>query len=61
MEMGKYITVKNGDETDAIKVKEYRMACHQQKRPCIIITQFSDHADISCDNWLSTDDSVITL
>ncbi|MFC5272163.1 hypothetical protein [Adhaeribacter terreus] len=59
--MEKYITVKDGDETGATTVKEYRMACHEQKKPCVIITQFPDHADISCDNWLSTDDSIITV
>ncbi|MBK0403454.1 hypothetical protein I5M27_10695 [Adhaeribacter sp. BT258] len=59
--MQKYITVKNGDEAGAKKIKEYRVACHQQKKPCVIITQFPDHADISCDNWLSTDDAIITV
>lgn len=61
METQKYITVKDGDAKGALQVKEYRMACHELKKPCVIITQFPEHADISCDNWLSTDDSIITV
>ena len=59
--MEKFITVKYNDEAGAIKIKEYRLSCHAQKKPCVVITQHPDFADISCDNWLSTDDALITV
>lgn len=59
--MKKYITVEEGNKEDSLKVKEYRLACHQAKRPCIIITQHPDFAEVNCDNWLSTDDALITV
>lgn len=59
--MEKYITVKDQDAAGAEKIKTYRHTCHNLKRPCIIITLHDNHADISCDNWLSTDNAIITV
>ena len=59
--MEKYLTVKAGNEADALKVKEFRLTRHEEKRPCVIITLYPDFAEISCDNWLSTDDTLITV
>src|SRR5688572_16346201 len=59
--MEKYIHVTEGDATGAAKIKEYRVACHQEVRPCVIITEHPGHAEISCDNWLSTDGGLITV
>lgn len=59
--MEKFLTVKHDDTAGAIKLKEYRLARHEAKMPCIIVTMHPDFANISCDNWLSTDDSLITV
>ena len=59
--MEKYITVTDQDAAGAEKIKIYRHTCHDLKRPCIIITEHATHADISCDNWLSTDNAIITV
>lgn len=59
--MEKFITVKHNDEAGAVKLKEYRMDRHSQKMPCIIVTLHPDFANISCDNWLSTDNALITV
>jgi hypothetical protein len=59
--MEKILTVKYDDEAGAIKLKQFRLACHQEKCPCIIITLHPDFANISCDNLLSTDDTLITV
>ncbi|KAA9331777.1 hypothetical protein [Adhaeribacter soli] len=59
--MEKYLTVQHENKADALKVKAFRLACHQEKRPCVIITRHPDFAEVSCDNWLSTDDSLITV
>jgi hypothetical protein len=59
--MEKFLTVTHNDEAGAINLKEYRMDRHSQKMPCIIVTEHPDFANISCDNWLSTDDSLITV
>lgn len=59
--MKKFITVRAGDEAGARAIKEYRIACHEDRRPCVIVTQNSTHADISCDNWLGTDGGLIRV
>ena len=59
--MEKFLTVKHDDKAGAIKLKEYRLARHTQKMPCIIVTEHPDLANISCDNWLATDDTLITV
>lgn len=59
--MEKYLTVQAGNEEDAIALKNYRLACHEAQRPCVIITKNSTHADISCDNWLGTDGGLIRV
>ena len=59
--MKKYLTVQAGNEEDAKELKNYRLTCHEEQRPCIIITKNNTHADISCDNWLGTDGGLIRV
>src|SRR5690349_5816919 len=59
--MKKYLTVQANNEEDAIKVKAYRLACHEEHRPCVIVTKNSTHAEVSCDNWLGTDVGLIRV
>ena len=59
--MKKYLTVQAHNEAGANEVKNYRLACHQEHRPCVIVTQTSSYADISCDNWLGTDGGLIRV
>ena len=59
--MKKYITVQAGNAEGATEVKDYRLACHEQHRPCVIVTQNGNTADISCDNWLGTDGGLILV
>ena len=59
--MKKYLTVQADNEEDAKELKKYRVACHEEKRPCIIITKNGTHANISCDNWLGTDTGLIRV
>ena len=61
MKKKKYITVQTGNAEGATEVKDYRLACHEEHRPCVIVTKNGNAADISCDNWLGTDGGLIRV